>query len=696
MRIGIIGAGMISEIYLQNLTQKFDNIEVVAIASLNNDSALKKAQKYDIEACSVEKLLAKPDIEMVINLTPVGAHYSIIKEALHAGKHVYTEKTITDDSKKAMELLDLANEKGLILGCAPDTFMGSVLQAARKAIDDNLLGDIHSFTISSNRNNSVLLSLFEFLRKPGAGVLFDHGVYYVTALVSLLGPVKRTCGIVGAPYKTHINIFPTSPDFGKVMDTPNESQVSAILQLKNGITGTLHMDNDSNMIDETFFAVYGTKGILYMSDPNKFGGEIKYQPNYMDPSKPVAPVTLWKFTPYEEDFRGVGPSEMAEAIENKRPNRASGKMALHVLEVLESILLGGEEGKFTDIRSDFEMPEPLCQRTVPITNFSHITFQLKNEEEMVRFYTEVLGMKDLFTLTTIDLGAALKEQFGEGAIEPIKDLMVPGNEKPWIHYLKLADHQYLELFHSLGAQYSDLEAREQYCGYRKVNYEVNDIDVIRENLVNKGITLKEDVHITVDGSRECSVLDPDGNEIQFTEYAKGEKAFHQLTKDVRESCSLVKFTTQVALSVRDAVNMENFYCTGLGLKKAATLTYGDMAAYLAENHMADEKTLSGLMMIKDRPWIDYIEVGPHQYIELFHEMDDKKEQPDLKKHYGYQHFCLEVSDINEAWDAVTANGIQPYTQIALGAEGAYQFWMRDPDGNELELMEYTDRALQLN
>lgn len=360
MNIGVIGSGAISEIYLKNLTENHPNVRVIALASRHPENAQKRARQFGLRACTVEELLADPEIGMIVNLTPVGAHYGIIRRCLEAGKHVYTEKTITDHYETARELLALAEEKGLYLGSAPDTFLGSALQNARAAIDSGMLGEIHSFAISSNRNNDVLLSMFAFLREPGAGVLLDYGVYYLTALVSLLGPVARVAGIVGTPYKTHRNILP-GPDYGKLMDTPNESQVSAIVRLRNGITGTVHMDNDCQFPDEAFFAIYGTKGILYLGNPDQFGGEVRFLPGSLDPRTPAKPVVLRKITSYSYNARGIGPAEMAEAIAQRRPNRASGEMAAHVLEVLEGILAGGEQGKFVDIRSTFSMPAPLEQ-----------------------------------------------------------------------------------------------------------------------------------------------------------------------------------------------------------------------------------------------------------------------------------------------------------------------------------------------
>lgn len=301
MKVGVIGSGAISDIYLSNMIEKFDNLEVICIASKHPEHAKAKAEKYNIAACSVEELLENPEVEMVVNLTPASVHYELIKKALLAGKHVYTEKTMTDEVNKAKELVELAEEKGLYLGSAPDTFLGAALQTARRAIDDGILGEIHSFAISANRNNDLLLSVFSFLRQPGGGILYDYGVYYLTALTSLFGSVKRVGSVIGRPYPTHVNIMPMSPEFGQVMDTPNESQVSAVLVMENGVTGTLHIDADSHFADQSYFAVYGTKGILYLTDPNGFGGQVRFLPNPANPMKPEPETVLWNFSPYEEN-----------------------------------------------------------------------------------------------------------------------------------------------------------------------------------------------------------------------------------------------------------------------------------------------------------------------------------------------------------------------------------------------------------
>ena len=330
--VGVVGAGIISDIYLQNMTEKFDNLRVKSVSARNTAKAQEKAVLYGLTACSVDSMMADPEIEVIVNLTPVGAHEEIIRKALTAGKHVYTEKTMTDSFDTAAELCELADIKGLRLGCAPDTFLGASLQSARRAIDQGMLGDITGFAATVNRNNDLLLSLFPIGRFPGAGICMDFGVYYVTALVSLLGPVSDVAAFVRAPYQKHRNIIPESPEYGQWFDSPNESEVSAILQMRSGVSGTIHLNADSNTREEANFVILGTKGMLYLSDPNAFGGTVRFLPNILDFNAPDAFEALPKGNPYCENERGLGPAEMAAAILRSGPTfRTSKELGLHVL-----------------------------------------------------------------------------------------------------------------------------------------------------------------------------------------------------------------------------------------------------------------------------------------------------------------------------------------------------------------------------
>ena len=176
MRVGVVGCGAISDIYLTNMIHNFENLEVAACCAGHLEHAKKKAEQYGIKGCTYEEILADPSIEMVVILTPAPTHEGLIRQALEAGKHVYTEKTMTLAPETAAKLIELAEEKHLYLGSAPDTFLGSALQTARKAIDDGLIGEVTSFEACANRDLDLLASIFRFLRMPGGGICYDFGV----------------------------------------------------------------------------------------------------------------------------------------------------------------------------------------------------------------------------------------------------------------------------------------------------------------------------------------------------------------------------------------------------------------------------------------------------------------------------------------------------------------------------------------
>ena len=208
--IGVIGSGSISEQYLNNMIHFYKNIRVKACASLHFEHAKKRAEQFGIAAMTVEDLLADPEIDIVVVLVPAPAHADVVEAALNAGKHVYTEKTMTVELPDAGRLIDLAGSKNLYLGSAPDTFLGAAYQTAKKAIDDGRIGDVLSFSMNINRNIDFMAGLFPFLRLPGGGFVYDYGVYYLTALVALLGPVDDVYSVVKNKAETRMNIAPDS------------------------------------------------------------------------------------------------------------------------------------------------------------------------------------------------------------------------------------------------------------------------------------------------------------------------------------------------------------------------------------------------------------------------------------------------------------------------------------------------------
>lgn len=360
LRVGVIGCGAISDIYLKNMINEFDNLEVAACAARHLESAQKKAQQYGIRACTVEELLADESIDMAVILTPAPTHYELIKQALEAGKHVYTEKTITITPETARELLALADEKGLYLGSAPDTFMGASWQTARKLIDEGRLGEITSFQISANRDLDLLASMFSFLRMPGGGICYDYGVYYLTALVSLLGPAARVAAVVKNPKPVRVNVLPNSPEYGKEFSYPNESQVTAVLEMESGVTGNFALNGDSALADQAQFLLYGTKGILKLTDPNQFGGKNRFLANSYDFANPPVWEEVENTFAHEENSRGIGPSEMASAILSGGKNRAGKEMAYHVLDIIDRMMVSSDSGRFEAVASTCDRPEPMA------------------------------------------------------------------------------------------------------------------------------------------------------------------------------------------------------------------------------------------------------------------------------------------------------------------------------------------------
>lgn len=362
MKVGVIGAGMISHTYLDTLTSKFKVVEVCAISDLNPNAAQAASQKYNIPIATNEEILQDPNIDIVLTLTPPAVHGSIITSILNAGKHAYTEKCFALDTKTARELCTLAKKRGKYLGTAPDTFFSGWAQNARKIIDSGELGTITSFAMVGNRDNNRLLSAMAYLSKPGGGIILDYSVYYLTMLVNLLGPVKRVSAAIKAPYPTHVNIFEKSPHFGETFETPNESQFYSLLELENGITGTLSINADSVFFDQTYFAIYGSKGILYCGCPDWFPGEVRIYRNTSDFKNAEHPQRVLLETPFgfQTDSRGVGLADMAYAIQEGRPARASADTALHILDIQECMFESDRQNSaFIEIQSTAQRAIPL-------------------------------------------------------------------------------------------------------------------------------------------------------------------------------------------------------------------------------------------------------------------------------------------------------------------------------------------------
>ncbi|MCR2805615.1 Gfo/Idh/MocA family protein [Paenibacillus soyae] len=356
VKIGVIGCGMISGVYLKNCTETFNYIiEVKAVADLVPELASKRAEEFGIGTVyTVDELLADPEIEIVLNLTAPAAHGPINKRVLEAGKHVYTEKPFALSREEADEVLALAEAKGLLVGCAPDTFLGAGVQTCRKLIDDGWIGQpyaAHASIIMGHAGGGIHPNFQNFL-KLGGDPIMDMGPYYLTALVNMLGPVRRVSGSAQQINK-HITVTnPRSPRYGETVPVEAPTNVTATLDFQSGAVASLQACKEAFGY-EPRMEIYGTEGILYVPDANFFGGTIRLK---------SASGEL-KEVPYSHGFatesRGIGVADMAHAIQSGRANRASGRLARHILDISFGIFESSEQERHVTLQSTIERPEPL-------------------------------------------------------------------------------------------------------------------------------------------------------------------------------------------------------------------------------------------------------------------------------------------------------------------------------------------------
>ena len=357
-KVGIIGCGNISSIYLQ-MDAKFPILEVVACADLEMERARAKAAEYDIKAYSVAELLADPEIEIVVNLTIPTAHTEVANAAVAAGKHPYNEKPIGLDLADTRALLDAAATADLRVGNAPDTFLGGGIQSCRKLIDDGWIGEpLGATAFMTTPGHERWHPDPEFFYKAGGGPMFDMGPYYLTALVSLLGPVRRVTGSTRASYAERI--ITNGPKYGQRIPVEVATYVTGILDFDSGVIGTILTSFDTWATELPHIEIYGTEGTLSVPDPNTFGGPVRLRRAGAD-SWSEMPLTH----PYTENFRGLGVADMAHAIRSDRPHRANGDLAFHVLDIMCAIHDASDQGTHIELQSSCIRPTPLPTGLLP-------------------------------------------------------------------------------------------------------------------------------------------------------------------------------------------------------------------------------------------------------------------------------------------------------------------------------------------
>ncbi len=355
VNIGIVGIGCISKIYLQNLRDVFHELRLVAVCDLIKERAENAQKEYGIPKVydTMHELFADPEIDIVLNLTRPYQHFEVSKAALLSGKHVYSEKPLGADLTEGEELVKLAKELGLIIGGAPDTFMGAGLQTCRKLIDEGLTGDIiGGRCVMANHGMETWHPDPDFYYQKGGGPLFDMGPYYITALINLLGGIKRVYGYNATGYKTRL--ITAEPHVGEIINVNTPTHIEAFLTFDCGATVSLLTSFDIYSTKQSNIEIYGTKGTLYVPDPNTFGGPV----TFFDGETKTEQEYPLKFG-YPENSRCLGLADMAKAIESGRASRTTSKQTFHVLEVMSGIMKSAELNVPVEITSHFEREVPM-------------------------------------------------------------------------------------------------------------------------------------------------------------------------------------------------------------------------------------------------------------------------------------------------------------------------------------------------
>lgn len=353
VNIGIIGCGNISGAYLKNF-QRLENVQVSAVADLDFERAKAKAEEFNIsKVCSVDELLADKSIAGVLNLTVPQAHAPVNQAILKAGKHAYVEKPIAVSREEAMPVLELARSKKLRLGSAPDTFLGGGIQTCRKLLDDGWLGrPLAATAFMTGRGMEGWHPNPEFFFKPGAGPMFDMGPYYITALVALLGPAKRVCAMnkIGIPER----LITSQPLAGTKIKVETPTHITGSVEFECGAVATVIMSFEVCKSSLPRIEIHGTNASMNVPDPNTFAGPVRLfkpgQKEWMD-----VPLAYG----HDENWRGLGMADMIAAHASGRKHRASGDLAFHVLDIMQSFLEASDKGKTVELTSTCERPDPM-------------------------------------------------------------------------------------------------------------------------------------------------------------------------------------------------------------------------------------------------------------------------------------------------------------------------------------------------
>jgi predicted dehydrogenase len=352
VKIGIIGCGNIFPAYVKGC-RAFGILDLAACADIDMVRARARADEFGIpRACSVEELLADQDIRIVVNITIPKAHTEVNLAAIGAGKNVHCEKPLAINRADGQRALAAAKARGVLLGCAPDTFLGGGIQPCRKLIDDGWIGEpVAATAFMTCHGHESWHPDPAFYYEIGGGPMLDMGPYYLTALVNLMGPIARVTGSARVTFAERV--ITSQPKYGTRVAVETPTHVAGVMDFANGAVGTIITSFDVWHANLPRIEIYGSEGSLSVPDPNIFGGPVLVR---------RAGAAAWAEMPLTHSAdvgRGIGVADMAYALTTGRPHRASGALAYHVLDVMQAFGDASESGRHISIESGITRPAAL-------------------------------------------------------------------------------------------------------------------------------------------------------------------------------------------------------------------------------------------------------------------------------------------------------------------------------------------------
>ncbi|MGR4842258.1 Gfo/Idh/MocA family protein [Rhizobium sp. LARHSG275] len=364
LRIGVVGCGNISLAYMRN-APLFRGVEIIACADLNADAAKRRAAEFDLRAADVDSLIDDKSIDLILNLTIPAAHFDVSMRALSAGKHVFTEKPLGVTAAEGRRLVDAAAVRGLMLGSAPDTFLGAAGRHARRQMEAGAIGKpVTGTAFMMGRGMEHWHPDPSFYYQAGAGPVMDMGPYYLTMMVNLMGPIRRVQAVATSGQEERL-ITAEGPKQGATFKVGTPTSVLSLLEFDCGATVTFGTSWDVFRHSNHPIELHGTEGSLRLPDPDNFGGSVALSSRgapwqETDTSGELFGAVNWPIAaPDRANYRMLGLADLARAIIEGRAPRASGDLALHVLEVMEAILRAGETGTAQTIPGIVAQPKEL-------------------------------------------------------------------------------------------------------------------------------------------------------------------------------------------------------------------------------------------------------------------------------------------------------------------------------------------------